>query len=94
MEVGKFDVQKMLSPNIKGVEYQQGGTYSYYNVRYYVSARDNYTCQVCKKKNKILHIHHIVYKSKGGSDRPNNLITVCTDCHTQENHQPIIGNMI
>ena len=87
IEVGKFDVQKMQNPTIEGKEYQEGNTYGYYDVRYYVFARDNYTCQVCKKQNKILQTHHIIYKSEGGSNRANNLITVCTDCHTHENHQ-------
>lgn len=87
IEVGKFDVQKMINPNIKGKEYQEGSSYRYYNIRYYVFARDKYTCQVCKKKGKILQTHHIIYKSKGGTDRANNLITVCTDCHNHKNHQ-------
>lgn len=87
IEVGKFDVQKMINPDIQGVDYQQGQTYGYYDVRYYVFDRDNYTCQVCKKKGKILQTHHIIYKSHGGSDRADNLIAVCTDCHTHENHQ-------
>ena len=87
IEVGKFDVQKMMNPDIKGEDYQQGETYGYYDVRYYVFDRDNYTCQVCKKKNKILQTHHIIYRSKGGSNRASNLITVCTDCHTHKNHQ-------
>lgn len=92
IEVGKFDVQKIMNPNIKGKEYQEGDTYGYYNTRYYVFHRDNYTCQVCKKKNKILQTHHIVYKSKGGTDRADNLITVCTDCHTHKNHKE--GNIL
>lgn len=93
IEVGKFDVQKMINPKIQGVEYQQGETFGYYDVRYYVFARDNYTCQVCKKnKNKILHTHHIIYRSKGGSDKPSNLITTCTECHTHKNHQK--GNVL
>ena len=87
IEVGKFDVQKMMNPDIKGKEYQDGSSCGYYNTRYYVFARDNYTCQVCKKKGKILQTHHIIYKSKGGTDRANNLITVCTDCHNHKNHQ-------
>ena len=87
IEVGKFDVQKMINPDIEGIDYQQGQTYGYHDVRYYVFARDNYTCQVCKKKGKILQTHHIIYKSKGGTDRANNLITVCTDCHNHKNHQ-------
>ena len=88
IEVGKFDMAKMISPDIQGVDYQHGQTYGYYDVRYFVFARDEYTCQVCKRKNKILHTHHIVYRSEGGTDRADNLITVCTDCHTSENHKP------
>ena len=87
IEVGKFDVQKMIDPDIQGVDYQQGQTYGYHDVRYFVLARDQYTCQVCKKKNKTLNTHHVIYRSHGGSDRADNLITVCTDCHTHENHQ-------
>lgn len=87
IEVGKFDIQKMMNPNITNEGYQNGQCAGYYDVRYFVFARDNYTCQVCKKKNKILHTHHITYKSKGGTDRADNLITVCSECHSSENHQ-------
>ena len=87
IEVGKFDIAKMIDPKIEGVDYQKGQTYGYYDVRYYVFARDSYTCQVCKKKDKILQTHHIKYVSKGGSNRADNLITVCTDCHTSKNHK-------
>jgi hypothetical protein len=91
-EVGKFNVQKMKNPDIQGREYQEGDTFGYHDVRYFVFARDNYTCQVCKKKNKILQTHHILYQSQGGSNAANNLISVCKDCHTHENHQP--GNIL
>ena len=88
IEVGKFDIAKMINPNIKGVEYQQGQCAGYYDVRYFVFDRDNYTCQVCgKSKDKVLHTHHIRYKSLGGTDRADNLITVCTECHTGKNHK-------
>lgn len=87
IEVGKFDIQKMINPDISNKEYQNGQCAGYYDVRYFVFARDNYTCQVCKKRNKILNTHHIVYKTEGGTDRADNLITVCTDCHTSENHK-------
>ena len=88
IEVGKFDTQKMINPNIKGVDYQHGQTYGYEETRYFVFARDGYQCQACKKHGKILRTHHIIYRSEGGSDRADNLITVCTDCHTSENHKP------
>jgi hypothetical protein len=45
--------------------------------------RDNYTCQYCKGKHKDskLEVHHIVYRSQGGSDEASNLITLCHTCH-------------
>ena len=87
IEVGKFDIHKMINPDVVKDGYENGQCAGYYDVRYFVFARDNYTCQVCKKRNKILRTHHIIYKSKGGTDRADNLITVCTDCHTSENHK-------
>lgn len=88
IEVGKFDTAKMINPEINGVDYQHGQTYGFFEERYFVFARDNYTCQCCgKSKYKILQTHHIIYRSNGGTDRVDNLITVCTDCHTSKNHQ-------
>src|SRR5690606_24669856 len=43
IEVGKFDVQKMIDPTIKGLDYQKGQAYGYHDVRYFVFARDGYT---------------------------------------------------
>ena len=62
------------------------------NIREYVLHRDKHKCQNpdCKykeKKDLILKIHHIKYRSKGGSDRPENLITLCSRCHTPSNHK-------
>lgn len=88
IEVGKFDTAKMINPEINGVDYQHGQTYGFFEERYFVFARDNYTCQCCgKSKDKILQTHHIIYRSNGGTDRVDNLITVCTDCRTSKNHQ-------
>lgn len=93
IEVGKFDVQQMMNSDISGEDYQKGKSYGFYKDRYYVFARDGYTCQVCKKKkDKILQTHHIVFKSEGGSNKVSNLITICTDCHTSENHKK--GNIL
>lgn len=87
IEVGKFDIHKMINPDVVKDGYKNGQCAGYYDVRYFVFARDDYTCQVCKKRNKILRTHHIVYRTEGGTDRADNLITVCTDCHTSENHK-------
>ena len=92
IEVANFDIQKMKNPSISGKEYQEGDMFGFWNVREYVLHRDGYKCQnpncKCKdKKEQILKVHHIVYRSKGGTDRPENLITLCSKCHTPANHK-------
>jgi len=49
-------------------------------LRAYVLERDNELCQICGKSGS--HLHHVNYKSKGGPNCANNLITLCVDCHT------------
>jgi|GEM_PF-4028955 len=51
-----------------------------------VYERDNYKCQNCGRsggnnQNTNLHAHHIVPKSKGGTHKKSNLISICEDCH-------------
>jgi hypothetical protein len=83
IEVGKFDMQKILNPDTNGKEYQQGNTYSYRNDRYYIFARDGYTCQIChgKSNDKQLRTHHIIQRIYGGTNRVDNQTTVCETCH-------------
>lgn len=61
--------------------YQKGTLYSFENVKAFVRDRDNYTCQCCSKKNCRIEVHHILFRSLGGSDEPENLISLCKDCH-------------
>ena len=55
----------------------------FYNVKQFVLFRDEYSCQKCsgKKKDEKLQVHHIIFRSKGGTDSPDNLITLCKTCH-------------
>jgi hypothetical protein len=81
VETASFDIQKINNPNIHGVEYQQGEQLDFWNVREYVLFRDNHQCKGKKGcKNKILNVHHIESRKTGG-DAPNNLITLCEECH-------------
>ena len=64
-----------------------------YNVRQYVLWRDGYTCQCCgahfTKKNDVkLHVHHRESRKTGGN-APDNLVTLCEDCH-KKLHKGII----
>jgi hypothetical protein len=79
-EIGNFDVHKLAHLDVEN--YQQGDQYGYANVREYVLWRDRHTCQAChgKSKDPRLHVHHIESR-KTGSDRPDNLITMCVTCH-------------
>lgn len=81
VEIASFDIQKIKNPDISGAEYQQGDQLDFWNVREYVFWRDGHTCHGRKGcKNKILNVHHIESRKTGG-DSPENLITLCKQCH-------------
>jgi len=52
-------------------------------------SRDDHECQFCGITNhqhqqdhdQELHIHHIIPRSEGGTNHPDNLISVCRSCH-------------
>jgi len=52
-------------------------------VRLIVRRRDNYTCQSCGKSGPSLQVHHNKPRKHGGIDEPDNLITLCTQCHCE-----------
>ena len=81
VETASFDIAKISNPNIKKWDYQKGNQKGFYNVKAYVLHRDGYQCKKCKTKKDKLHVHHVVFRSNGGTDTPSNLITLCEDCH-------------
>jgi hypothetical protein len=83
IEYAKFDIHKLINPNIKGEKYQNGRMKGYTNTQEYVLCRDKHTCQMCKHKTGPMHAHHVIWRSNGGSDTPENLITLCEKCHTK-----------
>ena len=87
-EAGQFDTHLMKNPSlanpkIKHWGYQKGANYGFENAKAMILNRDNHTCQYCKGKHKDskLEVHHIVFRSQGGSDEESNLITLCHTCH-------------
>lgn len=44
--------------------------------------RDLHRCRICFTRNN-LHLHHVKYRSSGGSDTPDNLITLCMEHHAE-----------
>ena len=81
VETASFDIQKAKYPEIEGKEYQNGETKGYKNTKRYVKARDGYKCRNCGSTDE-LEVHHRRLRSKGGTDRPGNLVTLCHECHT------------
>jgi len=73
VEIGQFDTQALVNPDINGIEYQQGEMHGYDSVKEYVKIRDNFTCHYAKLRpdipcNDILEVDHIIPRSKGGSN--------------------------
>ena len=95
-ETGQFDTHLMKNPSLANPKirhwgYQKGTNYRFENTKAMVLNRDNYTCQCCKGKHKDskLEVHHIIFRSQGGSDEESNLITLCHTCH-KDLHRGII----
>ena len=94
LECGKLDLALIQDPTLKYRKwgYQKGPNYGFEDTKARVLFRDNYTCQICKNRRKEsrLEIHHIIPKSKNGSDEAENLITLCHLCH-EDLHNGIIN---
>jgi len=58
--------------------------------------RDQEKCTKCHSSNERwnpLHIHHIKKLRNGGSNKPDNLITLCKNCHSKEpGHEHMLLN--
>ena len=88
IEGGSFDMHLMqnsdLADQYKKIRgYQQGPQYGYENTKAFILARDGHKCQHCKgqSRDSRLEVHHVIFRSMGGTDIPTNLITLCSTCH-------------
>lgn len=99
-ETSQFDTHlmknpKLANPKVRHWGYQKGTNYGFENTKAMVLNRDNYTCQYCKGKHKDskLEVHHIIFRSQGGSDEESNLITLCHTCHKALHNGKIRPNL-
>ena len=81
VEAAAFDIQKIKNPGISGAEYQGGAQKGFWNVREYVLYRDGHKCRSCGKGNTVINVHHVISQIDGGTNKPDNLITLCEKCH-------------
>ena len=56
-------------------------TTSYEHLRQQVLCRDGWRCQLCGAMSN-LEVHHLQYRSHEGADSEQNLITLCSICHS------------
>ncbi len=84
VEVAKFDIQKIMNPEINGKEYQQGNLFDYQNMVSYLQVRQNNICPYCKKefKGEPKATHHIYrHGDSRRSNRPDGLLLLHKSCH-------------
>ncbi|HTI15450.1 MAG TPA: RNA-guided endonuclease IscB [Dictyobacter sp.] len=79
-ELVRFDTQLMDTPDIAGVEYQQGSLFQY-EVREYLLEQWQRRCAYCGKTDIPLEVEHIVPRAKGGTNRISNLTLACQPCN-------------
>ncbi len=88
VELVRFDTQKLESPEISGIEYQQGELLGY-EIREYLLLKWGRKCTYCSKENVPLQIEHIVAKANDGSNRISNLCLACPKCNEKKGTKSI-----
>ena len=49
--------------------------------------RDKYTCNLCRKRDetcRVLQSHHIVFRSRSGTNYAANIVVLCLNCHQKQ----------
>ena len=97
LETGRFDPHLMKHAGEafnRHWGYQKGPNYGFSNTKAMVLSRDGHTCQCCKGKRKDtkLEVHHIIYRSNGGRDDADNLVTLCHTCHKAVHNNDVTIN--
>jgi 5-methylcytosine-specific restriction endonuclease McrA len=88
VEAVRFDAQALESPDIGGVEYQQGTLFGY-ELREYLLEKWGRRCAYCGAENVPLQVEHIRPKVLGGSDRVSNLTLACEKCNRRKGSQRV-----
>ena len=89
LEAVRFDTQLLQNPAVADVEYQMG-TLAGTEVREYLLLKWSYRCAYCHQAatpTNHWEIDHIVPRSRGGSNRPSNLVLSCHACNQAKGDQ-------
>ena len=95
VETANFDIQKIENPNVEGKNYQQGSLYNYENMKAFIITRENNKCQLCGEDydGNGWHLHHVIPRSQGGTDKPNNLALLHRKCHDKLHKQKLFAKL-
>jgi hypothetical protein len=88
LESVRLDSQKLLKPDISGVEYQRGTLFSY-ELREYLLEKFERACVYCGRANVPLEIDHVHPRSRGGTQNCNNLVPACHGCNQAKGNQSV-----
>lgn len=78
LEYVRFDFQKLENEDIN--DWQHGPLYGYNSYKDYINDEQSGKCLICGC-NHIDEYHHIIERSKGGSDSVKNIAGLCDKCH-------------
>lgn len=81
IEVNRFAFMQMENPDASGVDFQKGPLNGFDDVKAAIREQQHGKCLMCK--NNISDFHHIVPRSKGGSDTIQNQAGLCKKCHAK-----------
>ena len=81
VEYNKFSFMLMEDGSVRGIDFQNGRLKNYSSIEEYVSAMQGSKCLCCGSP--IEDCHHIVPRSQGGSDLPENRAGLCKRCHAK-----------
>ena len=79
LEANRFAFMRMEDGTIYGPDFQNGRLKGFAGPEAYVFHLQGGRCAFCA--GQIEHYHHLLPKSRGGSDTPENLVGVCKSCH-------------
>lgn len=79
IEGNKFAFMELEDNTIQGIDFQNGRLKGFKDIFEYIKRQQNNRCVLCN--NPIEHYHHITPRSKGGSNRPENIVGLCKCCH-------------
>jgi hypothetical protein len=66
-------------------------------LRWAILHRDNYACRYCGTtggRGVVLHVDHVLPRSRGGKDIASNLVTACENCNSGKSDTPLCASPI